>query len=121
VEQLEASVSDPADPFAMWRDAAMLNVVRGGSRAEIELFAFGTDSWQVVGLPAESFIASQIAIRAASPCEVLVGAYFACDLWYIPTREAIAVGAYECLGGWNYTTAGTSESITRAAASLMRR
>jgi hypothetical protein len=100
----------------LWRRAALLEVV---SQREVvsqcELFVLHHGDWCLAGLPGESFVESQLAIRGASPVPfTLVGGYYDTTLWYIPTWQALRSGGYEAAGGWTYTAPGTSERLTRS-------
>jgi len=107
----------------LWRHAASLEVVsRRESVSRCDLFLLHHGDWCLAGLPGESFVESQLAIRGASPLPfTLVGAYYDATLWYIPTWKAIREGGYEARGGWTYTAPGTSEQITAAMIARMRR
>lgn len=85
------------------------------------LFVVGVGDWAIVGLPAESFIARGLAVRAASPAPFsLAAAYFDCTLWYIPTRKSMRDGGYESARGWRYTAAEAGEQIAGAVARRRR-
>ncbi len=103
-------------PSELWRHAALLEVV---SQREVvsrcELFIVHHGDWCLAGLPGETFVESQLAIRGASALPfALVGGYYDTTLWYIPTHKAIREGGYESRGGWTYTAAGASECLTRS-------
>ncbi|MSS71432.1 MAG: hypothetical protein EXS64_08075 [Candidatus Latescibacteria bacterium] len=103
-----------------WRRAAMLQVVADPEAARRpELFLLRGGDWCLAGLPAESFAEFGLSIRAASPTPfTLVGAYYDCTLWYIPTYKSFRDGGYESRGGWRYVAPGAGEQIT---ASVIRR
>lgn len=104
-----------------WLVASMLNVVEDPLTRELDLFVLRAGEWCLCGLPAESMVEAAIALRAASPLPfALVGAYFDCSLWYIPTFERLRKGGYEASGDWDYTAPGTSEQITAAMIARLR-
>ena len=98
-----------------WITASMLNVVQDRLTRELDLFVLRAGDCCLAGLPAESMVESAIALRAASPVpHTMVGAYFDCSLWYIPTYERLRRPDFESNGDWDYTAPGTSEQITAA-------
>lgn len=111
-KQLDAAKS----PGAAWRIATLLNVVQNPHAAQLDLFVLEAGDWQWVGFPAEFFVDGALAVRAAARKPfTLVGAYYDCTLWYIPTIPAMHQGkGYEANGDWNYTAPGTAEQIVRA-------
>lgn len=104
------------DVWEMWRIGALIEVVHNMDAAKAcRLFVIRCGDWSIAGLPAESFIQSALAIKSASPHPfTMVGAYYDCTLWYIPTWEAYRDNVYEAGGGWNYVAAGTSERLCRS-------
>ena len=106
----------------LWRRAALLEVVsRHDEVSRCELFVLHHGNWCLAGLPGESFIESQLAIRGASSVPfTLVGAYYDTTLWYIPTWKATRDGGYEARGGWTYTVPGTSELLTHSIISRIQ-
>lgn len=100
----------------LWRHAALLEVVsRRDVLSSCDLFLLHHGDWCLAGLPGESFVDSQLAIRGASALPyTLVGAYYDTTLWYIPSWKAVHEGGFESRGGWSYTAPGTSERLTRA-------
>lgn len=104
------------DIWEMWRIGALIEVLQAIDLAETcRLFTIECGDWCISGLPAESFIESAIAIKAASPHPfTMVGAYYDCTLWYIPTWEAYRDNVYEAGGGWSYVAPGTSEALSRS-------
>ncbi|MGH2368036.1 MAG: hypothetical protein ACRDI2_07545, partial [Chloroflexota bacterium] len=85
------------------------------------LFLLDGGEWALAGLPAESFVEFGLAIRAASPKPfTLVGAYYDCTLWYIPTWTAMRDGGFEAHGGWRYVAAGAGEQLTASVIARLR-
>ncbi|GEM_PF-7126924 len=107
-------------PRRAWMPCAMLQVTAAPEEARrCELFLLRCGDWRLAGLPAESFAEFGLAIRASSPVPfTLVGAYYDCTLWYIPTWKAMRDGGFESQGGWRYVAAGAGEQLT---ASVIRR
>ena len=103
-------------PAELWRHAALLEVVsQREAVSRCELFLLHHGDWCLAGLPGESFVESQLAIRGASALPfTLVGGYYDTTLWYIPTWKAIREGGYESRGGWTYTAPGAAECLARS-------
>lgn len=118
----EACAREGGTSNKLWGHAARLEVV---SQAEAvtrcDLFALQLGDWCLAGLPGESFVEAQLAIRAASPMPfTTVGAYYDTTLWYIPTWKSLREGGYESRHGWNYAAAGSSELLTRSVIDHIR-
>jgi hypothetical protein len=109
-------------PGQTWITAAMLQVVSDPAAAQrCQLFLMDGGDWCLAGLPAESFVEFGLAIRAASPRPfTLVGAYYDCTLWYIPTWKAMRDGGFEAHGGWRYVAAGAGEQLTASVIARLR-
>lgn len=109
-----------SSPRRAWMPCAMLQVIEDPEAARrCELFLLSGGDWCLACLPAESFVEFGLAIRASSPTPfTLVGAYYDCTLWYIPTWKSMRDGGFESQGGWRYTAAGAGEQL---AGSVIRR
>jgi hypothetical protein len=107
-------------PRRAWMPCAMLQVIEHPDAARrCELFLLSGGDWCLACLPAESFVEFGLAIRAGSPTPfTLVGGYYDCTLWYIPTWKSMRDGGFESQGGWRYTAAGAGEQL---AGSVIRR
>ena len=109
----------PADSRA-WQIASMLRVVQDKEAARTcDLFLITAAGWCLAGMPGESSIEQQLAIRGAS-CRAFtfVAGYYDTTLWYIPSYDRIRSGGYESSGDWEYTAPGACEQL---AASVIRR
>ena len=99
---------------------AMLQVITNREavrRCGLSLLRGG--DWCLACLPAESFAEFGLAIRGSSPVPyTLVGGYYDCTLWYIPTWKSMRDGGFESQGGWRYVAAGAGEQL---AASVIGR
>lgn len=109
----------PADSGA-WQIASMLRVVQDKEAASTcALFLIMAADWCLAGMPAESSIEQQLAIRGASSRPfTFVAGYYDTTLWYIPSHDRIRSGGYESSGDWAYTAPGVCEQL---AASVIRR
>ena len=109
-----------SSPRKAWMPCAMLQVIRDPDAARrCELFVLNGGDWRLACLPAESFVEFGLAIRGSSPAPfTLVGGYYDCTLWYIPTWKSMRDGGFESQGGWRYVAAGAGEQLT---ASVMQR
>ncbi len=109
-----------SSPRRAWMPCAMLQVIEDPDAARrCELFLLSGGDWCLACLPAESFVEFGLAIRASSPAPfTLVGGYYDCTLWYIPTWKSMRDGGFESQGGWRYTAAGAGEQL---AGSVIRR
>ena len=110
-EELKALLA--TKPRRAWMPCAMLQVItnRGAARrCGLSLLRGG--DWCLACLPAESFAEFGLAIRGSSPVPfTLVGGYYDCTLWYIPTWKAMRDGGFESQGGWRYVAAGAGEQL----------
>jgi len=119
-ERLKQSLAAaPADSRA-WQFVSMLRVVRDIEAATTcDLFLITAADWCLAGMPGESFLEQQLAIRgASSKPHTFVAGYYDTTLWYIPSYDRIRSGGYEANGDWNYTAPGVCEQL---AASVIRR
>lgn len=100
----------------LWRHAALLEVVsQREAVSQCDMFLLHHGDWCLTGLPGESFVDSQLAIRGASALPfTIVGGYYDTTLWYIPTWKAIREGGFESRGGWTYTAPGACEQLARS-------
>jgi hypothetical protein len=117
-EELKSLVE--SKPRRTWMPCAMLQVITNREavrRCGLSLLRGG--DWCLACLPAESFAEFGLAIRGSSPTPfTLVGGYYDCTLWYIPTWKAMRDGGFESQGGWRYVAAGAGEQL---AASVISR
>lgn len=111
-----------SSPRRAWMPCAMLQVIEDPDAARCcELFLLNGGDWCLACLPAESFVEFGLAIRASSPALfTLVGGYYDCTLWYIPTWKSMRDGGFESQGGWRYTAAGAGEQLARSVIRRLR-
>ncbi|MCK5801886.1 MAG: hypothetical protein KAI66_03590 [Lentisphaeria bacterium] len=119
-DQLHEQMMQASANSLAWQEASMLRVVSDPEAARTcDLFLLEAGDWCLAGMPGESFVEQQLAIRGASPKPFsFVAGYFDMTLWYIPSYDRIRSGGYEATGNWNYTAPGACEQLS---ASVIRR
>ncbi len=120
VDELRERLAEAPPDSRAWQVVSMMRVVQDPEASSTcDVFLITAEDWCLAGMPGESSVEQQLAIRGASPKPfTFVAGYYDTTLWYIPSYDRIRSGGYESSGDWDYTAPGACEQL---AASVIRR